>query len=136
MFHAKFDLNNYKYCDVGLQIKCTHGIAPHISRNLYNLGLRTIVQDGAFQYLPLSMCVVMRTSLDLKQHVMDSPLVKANEALGSPFLKSMPSHPTLVNRRPMNLVIPFLLFPQEMVHQLLFFKIKRSWESQKIGSTI
>ncbi len=89
----------------------TWNCATHLFTNSYNLGLRTIVQDGAFQYLPLSKCVVMRNSLNLKQHAMDSPLVKANEALGNPLLKSRASHATHVHQRLVNLVTPFLLSP-------------------------
>jgi hypothetical protein len=38
------------------------------------------------------MHVVTRIAFKLKKHVMDTPLVKANEALGSAFLKMMAFH--------------------------------------------
>ncbi len=42
---------------------------------------------------------------------MDSPLMKANEALGSPLLKLMASHATFINERLVNLATPFLMPP-------------------------
>ncbi len=47
---------------------------------------------------------------------MDSPPVKVNEALGSPFLKSMAFHVTLVHQKIVNLVTPFLPPPHETMH--------------------
>jgi len=49
---------------------------------------------------------------------MDSPLVKVNEALGSPLLKSMAFHVTLVHQKIMNLGTPFLSPIHETMHQL------------------
>jgi hypothetical protein len=49
---------------------------------------------------------------------MDSPSVKVNEALGSPLLKSMAYHVTLVHQKIMNLVTPFVPPTHETMHQL------------------
>jgi hypothetical protein len=49
---------------------------------------------------------------------MDSLQMNANEALGSPLLKSMASHATFVNEMLVNLATPLLLPPYETMHQL------------------
>jgi hypothetical protein len=64
---------------LGYEPNDTWNCTTHLFRNSFNLGLRTMVQNGALQYLPLLKHVAMRTlDLNIKKN-----LIEANEALGS-----------------------------------------------------
>jgi len=97
MFCAIFDLNNYRYCDIRLWTKYTHGIVQHMS-----IGIPSI-QVGEWQ-CKMELCDIhpyqsvrqLKFCLNKKWHEMDSSPLKVNETLRSPLPKSMASHQTLV----------------------------------------